>query len=83
MRGLRRSFRIVVFTVALTTAAILLTVLEDKCDTYDPVSYIMDSLPWLGTDPLDDINLTKNQGIIVVPTMHPDDVSWIADELPE
>ena len=83
MRGLRRGVKIVILTLGLTLAAILLAVLEDKCATYDPWSFFLDSLPWSENSPFDEINPVRHEGIIVVPTLHPDDVSWIADELPE
>ncbi|KAK5051886.1 hypothetical protein LTR84_002689 [Exophiala bonariae] len=82
--GLRRGVKIVIVTLGLTVVAILLAVLEDKCETYDPWSFFLDSLPWSEKSPFDDVvNPVQHQGIIVVPTLHPDEVSWIADELPE
>jgi hypothetical protein len=81
--GLRRGVKIVLVTLGLTVAAILLAVLEDKCETYDLWSFFLDSLPWSEKSPFDDVNPVQHEGIIVVPTMYPEEVSWIADELPE
>lgn len=58
-------------------------VIEDKCETYNPLSYIQawfsgesdDQPPALG-EPIGD-------KIIVVPTLEEEDVSWVGDELPD
>jgi hypothetical protein len=82
MRGLRRSVKIGIALLALTLSAILLAILEDKCDTYDPISFILVSMS-LSAQSFDYDKPTQDAGIIVVPAMNRDNVSWITEELPE
>lgn len=82
MRGLRRSVKLVIASLGLTLVVILLAILEDKCDTYDPISFILVSMPW-SAQTSDYDQPAEHEGIIVVPAMDRDNVSWITDELPE
>ena len=64
---------------------IVLLVLEDKCETYDPIAYIQASIPWpQGEDeqPLP-VGGEVEDKIVVVPLLEEEDVSWVTDELPE
>ena len=69
--------------VGLTTT---LLVLEDKCETYDPVGFIQASVPWWQHDEYDQpfpLGGRTRDKIIVVPALEGTDVSWVTDELPE
>ncbi|KAK5082953.1 hypothetical protein LTR05_006835 [Lithohypha guttulata] len=63
---------------------VILLVLEDKCETYDPVGYVQASIPWFQdyrpphSGPVGGEIADK---ILVVPALEEDDVSWVTDEL--
>lgn len=68
------------------TAFILVLVIEDKCETYDPVSYVQASIPWLEVEDDDQppaLGGTIQDKIVVVPSLEEEDVSWVIEELPE
>lgn len=70
----------------LVGIVIVLLVLEDKCETYDPVGYIQASIPWAEYEEfLQPPPLAADVGdkIIVVPALEEDDVSWVREELSE
>ncbi|KAK5188912.1 hypothetical protein LTR47_011216 [Exophiala xenobiotica] len=83
----RVRFRILVFFLLLVTAAILLAVLEDKCETYRPFSFIEASIPWLKTGREAQLPVlvdARAQGkIIVVPALQEENVSWVLEDLPD
>lgn len=84
MRVLRKSVKIAIASLCLTLALILLAILEDKCDTYDPITFILVSMPWSAQSfDYDQPPQHADAGIIVVHAMDRDDVSWITEELPE
>ena len=66
---------------------IILLVIEDKCETYDPIGYIQASIPWLQTEDDQPLPLGGRIGdrdkIIVVPSREEEDASWVTDELSE
>lgn len=82
----RRLWRILGFTsIALIISIILVTILEDEAETYDPLAYLEASLPWsqlehnkIQTQP----ELVEDK-IIVIPAMPGDDTTWVENELPE
>lgn len=79
-------FKVLAGTALFVGLIIILLVLEDKCETYDPVAYIQASIPWWQSDadeqPLP-LGGRKGDKIIVVPAMEDDDVSWVTNELSE
>lgn len=79
-------FKVLAGFALLVTLTILLVVLEDKCETYDPVSYVQASIPWFQED--EDIQPIALGGdaedkLVVVPALEEDDVSWVTEDLPE
>ncbi len=80
-------FRLLVVFLLLLTAAFLLAVLEDKCETYRPFSFIAASIPWFKTgrearrSVLVDAEVQDK--IIVVPALEEENVSWVLEDLPE
>lgn len=76
-------FKLILAFVALITLTILLAVLEDKCETYDPVSYVQALIPWFHSEQPAPIGSKAGDKIIVVPALETDDVSWVVEELPE
>ena len=79
-------FKVLVQVALLVGLTITLLVLEDKCETYDPVGFIQASMPWWQHDEYDQplpLGGRTRDKIIVVPTMEGADVSWVMDELPE
>lgn len=77
--------KLVAAFVLLVLVTMGLMVLEDKCETYDPLSYVQSSIPWLERE-----NLNFRPGgsvpgdkIVVIPAMEKDDTSWVAEELPD
>lgn len=85
---MRCGVRIKVFAgIALFIGLVIVTlVLEDKCETYDPVGYIQASVPWLQSDDEQPAPLGEagpEDKIIVVPSLEEEDVSWVTDELSE
>lgn len=82
--GLR--FKALAGTVLFCGLIIIVLVLEDKCETYDPVGYIQASIPWgqeeeAGPPPL--VGGEPKDQIIVIPSLEEEDTSWVTDELPE
>jgi hypothetical protein len=70
--------------VSIVTTTILLAVLWDKCETYDPISFIEASLHQSESPSiLSTSGSTWRDKIIVVPARDTDNVSWVGDELPE
>jgi len=64
----------------------IILVLEDKCETYDPVGYVQASIPWWQSDERDQplpLGGRAADKIIVVPTMEHVNVSWVTTELSE
>lgn len=79
-------FKALAGSVSFVVIFVLLLVLEDKCETYGPASYVQASIPWFKakdnykSSVLDE---TKDDKIIVVPSLEREDVSWVVNELPE
>jgi len=81
-----RIIKPVIWLVLLVTTAVLLLVLEDKCETYDPLAYIEASIPWSKSAHYSEpapYNVGQHDKIIVVAALEEQDVSWIPDDLPE
>lgn len=81
--GLR--FKALAGAILFVGLVIVLLVIEDKCETYDPVGYVQASIPWnrhedVQPPPLG--NQVKDK-IIVVPALEEDDISWVTEELTE
>lgn len=65
---------------------VILLVLEDKCETYDPVGYVQASIPWFQDRKLPHSGPVGGEvadKILVVPALEEDDISWVTDELKE
>ena len=78
-------FKILLGTISLTALVIIALVLEDKCETYDPLSSLQASIPWLASGEEQPTSLGRpiEDRIIVVPALEDDDISWVKDELSE
>jgi hypothetical protein len=77
--GLR--FKLLAASIVLLTFTILALVLADKCDTYRPLSYLLallDDTP----NPQPHGSLVGDK-IVVIPALVTDDMSWVADDLPD
>lgn len=82
--GLR--YKIFAGFVSLITVAIFTVVLADKCDTYHPVTYLFASISWLHRDELGQpkaIGSRLGDKIVVIPALVTDDMSWVAEQLPD
>ena len=83
--GLR--FKFLAGALLLVGVIILTLVIEDKCETYNPVGFVQASIPWLQTEeqplPIDSYGLAARDKIIVVPALEEEDVSWVSEELSE
>jgi len=65
---------------------VVLLVLIDKCETYQPVNYIQASLPWWQSTEDDQpppLGGRIRDKIIVVPAREDTDVSWVTEDLSE
>lgn len=81
--GLR--FKALAGAILFVGLVIILLVIEDKCETYDPVGYVQASIPWNDDEEAQATPL-RNQvkdKIIVVPVLEDDDISWLEEELTE
>lgn len=81
--------KVIAGTALLLGLVILGLVLEDKTETYHPLSYLSVAIPWLRCDDSQRTpvvasgNVQPGDKIVVVPSLEEEDVSWVADELPE
>ncbi len=78
--------KVLVGAILLLGLTIVLLVLEDKCETYDPVGYVQASIPWWESDEYDQplpLGGSTRDKIIVVPAMEDANVSWVTNELSE
>lgn len=79
-------FKALAGCVLFIVTFILLLVLRDKCETYDPISYLHASIPWLKVGDAQQnpaLEGVIQDKIIVVPSLEEENASWIADELPD
>jgi len=77
-------FRVLLASALLIASVGLLAILEDKCDIYDPVSFLEASIPGSAHGSDDEMPLYDTGAedkIIVVPAGMEDDTSWITQEL--
>ena len=81
--GLR--FKLLAAFILLLTFTILALVLADKCDTYHPLSYLLASFSHLGDDRNQPAPIGSKIGdkIVVIPALVTDDMSWVANDLPD
>lgn len=82
--GLR--FKLLAGFTLLLTVTILALVVADKCDTYHPLSYLLASISWLHRDDLGQpkpIGSAVGDKIVVIPALVTDDMSWVAQDLPD
>ena len=82
----RIRFKVLVGTALLLGFIIIGLVLADKAATYHPLNFAKVKIPWLDcTDkqPAPFGNVTPQDKIVVVPSLEEEDVSWVAEELPE
>lgn len=79
-------FKVLAAAALFVGLVIILLVLADKCETYDPVGYMQASIPWWQSSendqPLPLGGRTRDK-IIVVPAKEDADVSWVTDDLSE
>lgn len=79
-------FKALAGTALFIGLVIILLVLEDKCETYDPIGYLQASIPWEqdveSASPASVGGFQRDQ-ILVVPSLEEEDVSWVVNELPE
>lgn len=78
-------FKVLAGIVLFVGLVILTLVLEDKCETYDPLGYIQASIPWMQVEAVQPFPLggRVEDKIIVVPSLEDEDVTWVTDELPD
>ena len=72
--------------LALTTVAIMVSVLKDKFETYDPLGYMQASITCFQRNycrEVKPIASAVEDKILVIPAMESVDMSWVVEELPE
>jgi hypothetical protein len=82
--GLR--FKLLAGFTVLLAISILALVLADKCDTYNPLAYILASISWLHRDNIGQpkaVGSLVGDKIVVIPALVTDDMSWVTTELPD
>jgi hypothetical protein len=72
--------------VGMITVAIILLVLADRFEAYDPLSYIQGAITCFQGNSCEhakQIGVAAEDKILVIPAMESIDMSWVAEELPE